>query len=82
MSDKFRRKAVQISAAQCRHERIITAMTKDWMNSGHGCVPNKKPDGIFCIIWENWNNIKLSTEKNRDRISKIDGTRKKDTVPI
>ena len=40
-------------------------------------MPGRKPDGILCIIWENWNSIKLFTEKNYERISKIDETRKR-----
>ena len=43
---------------------------------------DKKPDGIFCIIWENWNSIKLFTENNRERISKIDETRKRYSANI
>ena len=77
MVDEIRRQAVQISAMQHRHEQNIEVMTKDWMDGGHGYVPDKKPDGIFRIVWENWNSIKLFTEKNRERISKIDETRKK-----
>ena len=77
MADKFRRKSVQISAAQCRHERKIAAMMKDWMDGGHGCVPDKTPDGIFHIIQEDWNSIKLFTEKNRDIISSIEENREK-----
>ena len=66
---------------QRRHERIIEAMMKDWMEGGHVYVPDKKPDEIFCIIMENWNSIKLFTEKNQERISKINKTRK-DTMQI
>ena len=52
------------------------------MDGGHRYVPDKKTDGIFSIIWENWNSIKLFTEKNCDRISKIDGTRKRYNADI
>ena len=41
-------------------------MMKDWMDGGHGYVPDKKPDGVFRMIWENWNSIKYS----RKRIAK------------
>ena len=53
MADKFLREAVQISAVQIRYEKMIAAMMKGWMDNGHKCVPDKKPDGIFRIIWEN-----------------------------
>ena len=48
---------------------------KDWMDGDHGYVPDKKPDGIVRIIMENWNSIKLFTEKNQERILEINGTR-------
>ena len=82
MADKFWRKAMQISAMQRRYEQTIEAMMKDWMDGGHGYVPDKKPDGIFRIIWENWNIIRLFTEKNQERISKIDETRKRYSADI
>ena len=44
MADKFRRKAVQISAMQRKHERTIEEMMKDWMDGGHGYIPDKKLD--------------------------------------
>ena len=53
MADRFRRKAVQILAAQHRHKRTIAAMMKDWMDNEHEYVPGKKPDGIFHTVWEN-----------------------------
>ena len=53
MADKFRRKAVQILVMQRRHKRTIEATMKDWMDGGHGYVPDKKPDGIIHIIMEN-----------------------------
>ena len=53
MADKFRRKALQISAMKRRHEQTIEAVMKDWIDGGHGYVPDKKPDGIIRIIMEN-----------------------------
>jgi hypothetical protein len=44
MADKFQRKAVQISAIQRKHARMIEVMMKDWMDGGHGYIPDKKPD--------------------------------------
>ena len=82
MADKFRRKAVQISAMQRRHECTIEATMKDWMDGGHGYVPDKKPDGIIHIMMENWNSIKLFTEKNQERIAKINKSRKRYNADI
>ena len=82
MDDKFRRKVVQIPAIQRRHERMVEAMMTDWMDGGHGYVPDKKPDGIIRIIMENWNSIKLFKEKNQERISKINETRKRYNADI
>ena len=53
------------------------------MDGGYGYyVPDKKPDGIFRIIWENWNSIKLFTGKNHDIISKINEDRKRYNADI
>ena len=82
MADKFRRKAMQISAMQRKHELTIEAMMKDWMDGGHGYVPDKKPDGVVRIMMENWNSIKLFTEKSQERISKINETRKRYNADI
>ena len=82
MADKFWRKAVQISAMQHRQERTIEAMMKNWMKGGYRYVPDKKSDGIVRIIMENWNSIKLFTEKNQERISKINETRKRYNADI
>ena len=52
MADKFRRKAMQILAMQHKHELTIEAMMKDWMDGGHGYVPDKKPDGVVSLcVW-------------------------------
>ena len=43
MADEFPRKAVQILSVQHRHERTIAMRMKNWMDGGHGYVPDKKP---------------------------------------
>ena len=45
-------------------------------------IPDRKPDGVVRIIMENWNSIKLFTEKNQERISKINETRKRYNADI
>ena len=82
MADKFWRKALQIAAMQRRYKQTIEVMMKDWMEGGHGYVPDKKPDGIFRIIMEDWNSIKLLKEKNQERILKINKTRKRYNADI
>ena len=73
---------MQISAMQRRHERAIETMMKDWVDGGHCYIPDKKPDGVVRIIMEDWNSIKLCTEKNQEGISKINKTRKRYNADI
>jgi hypothetical protein len=57
-------------------------MMKDWMEGGHGYIPTVKPDGTIRILMENWNSLKYFTEKNHDRIHRIDALRRKYSADI
>ena len=76
-ADKFRHRGASVLWAKRRQEKAVDDMMKDWMNGGHGIISEEKQDGIFRIIWENWNSLKLFTEKDNDRVARIEAIRKK-----
>ena len=65
-------------------ECAFNDMMQVWMNGGgHVFVhQEKKVDGIFRIIWENWNSLKLFMEKDKDQIIKIDAIWKRHNVNV
>ena len=81
-ADLFRSRGGQVAAAQRHHDKKINSMMKDWMEGGHGYVPTVKPDGTIRILMENWNSLKYFTEKNHDRIHRIDSLRRKYNADI
>ena len=52
-ADNSRSKASRIALAQHRNELKVQQLTKEWTAGGLGYVPDKKPDGIIRIMWEN-----------------------------
>ena len=73
---KFQREASEIILFQGKQERQVNDLVKDWSSGGHGWVPMKKTYDTVHLVFENWNNLKFWTQKNRNRIRSIDNTRK------
>ena len=83
LAEKFQRRAGELHAAQYRQARKVAQLVREWASGGHGFVPEKKPDGILRFLWENWNSLKVFTERKpqngigkHDRIKQVDALRK------
>ena len=40
----------------------VDNLIADWTRGGHGHMDLKKADGIFRILWENFNNLQILTD--------------------
>ena len=76
-SAKMSRKAAKIAVARRRQGMVIGDLLKDIVDGGHGFVPPQKPDDTVRVVMENWNSLKIFTEKEHDRIYSIDAIMKK-----
>ena len=74
---KMSRKAAKIAAARRWQGMVLGDLIKDIVEGGHGFVLLKKPDDTLRLVMENWNSLKMFTEKEHDRIHRIDAIRKK-----
>ena len=85
LAEKFQRRAGKLHAAQYRQARKVAQLVRGWASGGHGFViPEKKPDGILRFLWENWNSLKVFTERKpqngigkHERIKQVDALHKR-----
>ena len=62
-----KKKSRQESARSYREESAkekakVDSLIEDWTRDGHGHMDLKKADGIFRILWENFNSLQILTD--------------------
>ena len=78
-----RKKRTQESARIYREESAtekakVDSLIADWTRGGHGHMDLKKSDGIFRILWENYNSLQILTDSTVLRkMRTLDAHRKK-----
>ena len=61
-----------------REEKRVNELLKDWSRDGHGHFELKKAEGIFRLVWENFDSLCILTdERNLTTVRGLDATRKK-----
>ena len=58
-------------------EKRVEELLKDWSQGGHGHFILKKAEGIFRLLWENYNSLSILTDNwNLCKVRKLDSLRK------
>ena len=61
-----------------KEEKRVEELLKDWSRGGHGHFTIKKVDGLFRLLWENFNSLCILTDnQNLSKVRAIDATRKR-----
>ena len=75
---KIKTSAKQYLQETQREEKRVEELLKDWSRDGHEHFELKKAEGIFRIIWENFNSLSILTdERNLSTVRGLDARRKR-----
>ena len=76
------REATLLADQMQSSEEAVRRAIKDWQRHGHGKISKEKPDGTIRLSFENWNSLKVHTEKELHKVRRIEATRKEYEVDI
>lgn len=76
------REATLLADQMQSSEEAVRRATEDWQQHGHGKIPKEKPDGTVRLSFENWNSLKVHTERELHKVRRIETTRKMCDVDI
>ena len=75
---KIKTSAQQYLQETQREEKRVNELLKDWSRDGHGHFDLKKAEGIFRLVWENFDSLCILTdERNLTTVRGLDTTRKR-----
>ena len=63
-------------------EEAVRKTLESWHQQGQGQISKEKPDGVVRISFENWNSLKVMSEKDLFKVRRIETTRKQFSVDI
>ena len=76
-------KEAQLLAEQTKKsEEAVKKAMNGWQNLGHGHIDKTKPDGTVRLSFENWNSLKVFTERDLNKVHRIETTRRLYDVDI
>ena len=79
----YRKSQIKTSALKYLQEtqqedKRVEELLKDWSRGGHGHFSIKKVDGIFRLLWENFNSLSiLLDERDLCKVRGLDARRKR-----
>ena len=75
---KIKTSALKYLQETQQEEKRVEELLKDWFQCGHGHFSLKKIDGIFRLLWENFNSLCILTnERNLSKVRALDARQKR-----
>ncbi|EJK62189.1 hypothetical protein THAOC_17208, partial [Thalassiosira oceanica] len=76
------KEAKQLAEQTKKSEEAVKTAMEGWLQHGLGRIDKDKPDGTVRLSFENWNSLKVFTERNLNKVQRIETTRKEYGVDI
>ena len=76
------KEAEQLAEQTKKSEEAVKTAMEGWLQHGLGRIDKDKPDGTVRLSFENWNSLKVFTERNLNKVHRIETTRKEYGVDI